>query len=100
MRDDPVDIFRRLTLFQTVDEDVIRQLALTSLFHTYPEGVELIRAGDRFSFLYGLVSGKVEAKAEHNGVETILYIVPVGAAFAHSSVLLEDPAFSSYVTVA
>lgn len=99
MRENPFEVFRKLSLFANVDDEVISNLAMTSLFHSFPEGVELIRAGDRFSFLYGLVKGKVEAKAEHNGVETILYIVRPSHCFAHSSVLLDEPAFSSYVTV-
>jgi CRP/FNR family transcriptional activator FtrB len=99
MRENPLEIVRKLSLFSGVEDEVIEHLALTSLYHSFPEGVELIRAGDRFSFLYGLTRGKVESKAQHNGVETILYIVRPGFCFAHSSVLLDEPAFASSVTV-
>jgi len=90
---------KRLALFRTVPDETLSVLAQSSFVQTVPAGTEVIRQDEKIAYLYGVAAGAGEAVASHNGVQTLLYVVPAGRCFAYSCTVIDTPSFASFVTV-
>ncbi|MHB2169294.1 helix-turn-helix domain-containing protein [Alsobacter sp. R-9] len=69
-----------------------------SFLQVVPTGTEVLGQDMPVEYLYGVVSGAVEAVASHDGLQTLMYVVPHGRCFVHSGILLGTPSFASFCT--
>lgn len=90
---------RRLSLLRDVPEQTLDIFAQTSFVQTVPAGTEVLAQDAQVEYLYGVAAGAGEAVAAHNGLQTLLYVVPTGRCFAYSCTVIDTPSFASFVTV-
>ncbi len=90
---------KRLALFANVSDETIACLSSAGFVQTVPAGTEVVAQDQQVEYLYGIASGAVEALAVHNGLQTLLYIIPSGRCFAYSCAIIGTPSFASFVTV-
>ncbi len=90
---------KQLALFAGASDETIEAFGEASFVQSVPAGTEVIGQDEQVQYLYGISSGAVEALATHNGLQTLLYVVPSGRCFAYSCTLIQTPSFASFVTV-
>ena len=87
MRPDQISEVRELSLFESMDEAVFRNMLKASYLQTFPAHAELIREGDPADFLYVVMEGCVELFARSNDRETTMAMVRPVNTFILAAVL-------------
>ena len=82
-----MDAIRKLSLFQDLPEEQVKNLAEISRVRTFAKGERIFSAGDRAQGFYALVDGMVRVfRSSPSGKEQILHLIKPGEAFGEVAV--------------
>lgn len=99
MPDSQFDEVRKLRLFAGMSDDSYARLMRAAYVQSFPQGVELIRAGASPDFLHVLVAGSVDLFAEWNGRTSSMATVHPVSTFILAATIRDAPYLMSAATL-
>jgi CRP/FNR family transcriptional regulator, cyclic AMP receptor protein len=86
-----IEFLRKVTLFQDLDDHILKEIAQAAVEQRWEAGHEILRQGDTGVGLFIIRSGKVEIIQEHGGTPEKMAELGSGSVFGEMSLLDEFP---------
>jgi CRP-like cAMP-binding protein len=94
-----IEFLRKVTLFQDLDEHILKEISQAAVEQRWEAGHEILRQGDTGVGLFIVRSGKVEIIQEHGGTPEKMAELGAGSVFGEMSLLDEFPRSATVRTV-
>lgn len=99
MKSELMDAFHGISLFQSAPCAALERLAALSFLQDFPADVVLAEQGQVPDFLYGIVSGTLDATASYRSGSNTIGVFQAGQCISVAAVIVDEPLLSTIRTV-